>query len=402
MVRLPRGEVTRGTLKTALAILIVALLWLGPASGSATAVSVTITGPKETVFDYNTMRCNDLDYPDGVVQPFRDSIGRLQLLTHDRRMIGTDFNNLVSDCAQGPIVASPLDPNLAHFNYLNWLTSVYTENGRDVYGLIHTEWHGWEIPGACPAGAGKRRCGVTAITFAVSHDNGDTYVEPASPGNLVATAPPRPAVDDFRTGLTAHSAPIKKGNYWYILALPNANDDQETGACLLRSPDITDPSSWRAWDGASFSVRSENPYYQSLSPTRTHTCEPVDYDHIQSMTRSLTYNTYLGKYVLSGTAAKYDPSRGQLVDGFYYSLSDDLIHWSMRQLLLEIPSLGTHVCGGPDVGSYPSLIDHDSTDRNFRTGDATMYLYYIEMHFNAACQLTLDRDIVRVPIQFTQ
>ena len=31
-----------------------------------------------------------------------------------------------------------------------------------------------------------------------------------------------------------------------------------------------------------------------------------------------------------------------------------------------------------------------------------MYLYYVEMHFNAACQLTLNRDVVRFPIQFSQ
>ena len=60
-----------------------------------------------------------------------------------------------------------------------------------------------------------------------------------------------------------------------------------------------------------------------------------------------------------------------------------------------------HTCGGPDVGVYPSLIDHDSTDRNFRITDDTVYLYYTLMHYNAACMLTLDRDLVRVPVQFS-
>jgi hypothetical protein len=387
-------------LKTAPAIFVVALLWLGPASGSAAAVSVAVTGPKETVYDYDTQRCTDLDFPDGAALAFRDSIGRLQMLTANPRLVGTDFNNLTLDCHS--LMSSPLDPNPAHYDYMHWVSRVYTENGRDVYALVHTEWHGWEIPGACPAGPGKRRCGVGAVTFAVSHDNGDTYVEPAPPGNFIATAPPRPVTDDVRTGLFAPSAPIKKGNYYYAFALAVAHGEQEAGACLMRSPDLADPTSWRAWDGASFSVRFENPFYENVSPTRTHLCEPVDYDSIQSMTRSLTYNTYLGKYVLTGTAVRYDPVRSEIVDGFYFSLSDDLIHWSMRQLLLEIPSLTTHQCGGPDVGSYPSLIDHDSTDRNYRTGDATMYLYYVEMHFNAACQLTLNRDLVRVPIQFSQ
>jgi hypothetical protein len=387
-------------LKAAPAILIVVLLWLGPVSGPALAVSVTITGPKETVFDYDTMRCDDVDYPDAPVQPFRDSTGRLQLLTGTRRMVGTDFNNLTSDC-RGAVIPSPLDPNPAHYNYLRWLSAVYTENGRDIYGLVHHEWHGWELPGACPSGPGKRRCGVVGVTFAVSHDNGDSYVEPAPPDNLVATVAPRAVLDDMRTGLVGPSTPIKKGSFWYAFGLTSANADTE-GVCLMQSPDITDPASWRGWDGSSFSVRFENPYYSNVSPTRTHSCEPLDYDNIQMMMRSVTYNTYLGKYVLTGTAIKYDPARGQVVDGFYFSLSDDLIHWSMRQLLLEIPSFTTHQCGGTDPGSYPSLIDHDSTDRTFRTGDATMYLYYVESHYNAACQLTLNRDVVRLPIQFSQ
>jgi hypothetical protein len=390
-------------LKTAPAIFVVALLWLGPASGSAAAVSVTITGPKETVFDYDTMRCNDSDFPDGTVQPFRDSTGRLQALTGTRRMVGTNFNDLVSDCARGALVSSPLDPNPAHYNYLRWLSAVYTENGRDVYGLVHEEWHGWELPGACPAGPGKRRCGVVGVTFAESHDNGDTFTEPAPPDNFVATVPPRPVVDAVRPGLVGVSTPIKKGSYYYALGLTTAGPDTGgDGVCIMRSPDITDPASWREWDGASFSVRPQNPFYENIAPSRTHICEPIAYDEIQSMIRSLTYNTYLGKYVLTGTAVKYDPARSQIVYGFYFSLSDDLIHWSMRQLLLEIPSLMSHQCGGPDAGSYPSLIDHDSTDRNYRTGDATMYLYYVEMHYNDACQLTLNRDVVRVPIQFSQ
>jgi hypothetical protein len=68
---------------------------------------------------------------------------------------------------------------------------------------------------------------------------------------------------------------------------------------------------------------------------------------------------------------------------------------------MEVPSLLSHTCGGPDSGSYPSLIDHGSTDRNFRITDGTVYLYFVRIHYNAACQLTFDRDLVRVPMQFS-
>jgi hypothetical protein len=89
------------------------------------------------------------------------------------------------------------------------------------------------------------------------------------------------------------------------------------------------------------------------------------------------------------------------VFGFYYSTSDDLVHWSMRQLIMEVPSLTSHQCGGPDAVAYPSLIDQDSTDRMFRITDGTVYLYFVRLHYDAACQLTFDRDLVRVPIQFS-
>jgi hypothetical protein len=376
-----------------------AVVALGLLTGSAQAVSVTVTGPEEIAWDYETMRCADYYWPDGSTQAFKDSTGRLQLVAPFLRMTGTSFANLTTNCT--PQLSDGGDPNPAHYDYVHWLNGLYTENGLDVYALLHNEWHGWEIPGACPSAGKNRRCGVGAVTYAVSHDNGDTFVSPPPPDNFVATVPPRPVLDDPRTGLFAPSAPVKKGSYYYSFVLIGNSREQEAGACAMRSPDLTDPRSWRGWDGVSFSVRFKNPYYENASPQRTHTCEPMDYDSIQSMTRSLTYSTSLGKYVLTGSAIKFDPVQSRNVNGFYFSTSDDLIHWSMRQLLYEIPSLVTHQCGGPDAGVYPSLIDHNSTDRNYRTMDATAYLYFTRIHYDAACFADQHNDLIRVPVQFS-
>jgi hypothetical protein len=371
--------------------------------GSALGVSVAITGPEEMVYDWTTMRCQDGDIYDGPAQAIRDPTGRIQLFASNagaRRMLGPDFDHLTHECTtRFPL---PFDPNPAHYRYSNTLYGIYTENGQDVYALVHNEWHGWELPGACPAGFGKRRCGSGAVTFAVSHDAGETYVAPAPPDNLVATVPPRPVVDDTRTGLFSPTAPIKKGSYYYAMALIGGIDDQDVGVCVMRTPNIADPSSWRGWDGTSFSVRFRNNFYENVSPQRAHLCEPASYENIMQMERSITYNTYLGKYVLTGNAVKYDPALGRTVFGFYFSTSDDLVHWSMRQLIMETPSLVSHLCGGPDATSYPSLLDHDSAERNFRVTDATVYLYFVRLHYNEACQVTLDRDLVRVPLQFSQ
>jgi hypothetical protein len=388
-----------GRIRRILVLAVMVTVALGGLSGSAQAVSVTVTGPEEVAWDWDTMRCADYDWPDGPVQAFRDSLGRLQLVAPFLRMIGTSFADLTTDCS--PQLPITLDPNPAHYDYIHWLNGIYTVNGRDVYALLHNEWHGWEIPGACPSAGKGRRCGVGAVTYAVSHDNGDTWVSPAPPDNFVATVPPRPVIDDPRTGLFAPSAPVKKGSYYYTFALIGASEEQEPGACVLRSPDLTDPHSWRGWDGASFSVRFKNPYYENASPQRTHLCEPMDFDSIQAMTRSVTYNTFLGKYVLTGDAAKFDPVQSKTVHAFYFSTSDDLIHWSMRQLLYDVPTVQSHQCGGPDAGAYPALIDHDSTDRNYRTTDATAYLYFTRIHYNAACQSDQQNDLIRVPVQFS-
>ena len=388
----------RGTL----ALVAVALAGLAALCGSAQAVSAVVTGPQEVVYDYTTMRCDDIDISDGPVQAFRDSTGRIQMLTPNgqgRRLVGPDFDHLTRDCTERlPI---EWDPNPAHYNYSHMLYGLYTEDGHDVYALVHDEWHGWDIEGACPAGPGRRRCGSGGVTYAVSHDNGDTFVAPAPPDNLVATVPPRPTIDDARTGLFSPTNPIKHGNFYYSMMLIGNIGDQDVGVCAMRTRNIADPTSWRGWDGSSFGLRFVNNYYDHTDPQRVHTCEPVSFNNILSMSRSVTFNTVLNKFVLTGSSVKFDSAQNRNVYGFYYSTSDDLVHWSMRQLIMEVPSLFSHQCGGPDAFSYPSLIDHDSTERNFRVTDGTVYLYYTVMHYNAACQLTFDRDVARVPVQFS-
>ena len=77
----------RGTL----ALVAAALAGLAAFCGSAQAVSAVVTGPQEVVYDYTTMRCDDIDISDGPVQAFRDSTGRIQMLTPNgqgRRLVG--------------------------------------------------------------------------------------------------------------------------------------------------------------------------------------------------------------------------------------------------------------------------------------------------------------------------
>jgi hypothetical protein len=66
-----------------------------------------------------------------------------------------------------------------------------------------------------------------------------------------------------------------------------------------------------------------NPYTATGYNPAEHVCAPVSRDNINKMYDSLTYNTYLKKYVLISATGLWDKDRGRVVHGFYFSLSDD-------------------------------------------------------------------------------
>jgi hypothetical protein len=116
------------------------------------------------------------------------------------------------------------------------------------------------------------------------------------------------------------------------------------------------------------------------------------------MVESLTFNTHFDKFLLVGTVLERN-REGNTVSGIYYSTSDDLIDWTPRKLIVEVESTQTHRCGDPNPVAYPSVLDPDSTSRNFETTGKRAYLYLTRFNYES-CRETMDRDLVRVPIEF--
>ena len=165
----------------------------------------------------------------------------------------------------------------------------------------------------------------------------------------------------------------------------------------MRTNNLADPKSWRAWDGSSFSIRFINPYTETPAQPSAHMCKNVGGGYITGMTESLTYNTYFGKYMLVGAF-------GGVTPGFYYSLSDDLINWVPARLMLQRETAQSHVCGDPDPVRDPSLLDPTSGSRNFDTTGRDPYIYYKFMRMNSrqpGCYASADRDLIRIPLRFT-
>jgi hypothetical protein len=378
-------------------LLFVALL-LGAAGAPARATTIDIVGPEEVVFDDATMSCFHADGPDGPVRAFRDYLGRVQMWIpgSDTRMIGPDLNNLAHDCS---VVLPDLRlANPADWADADWLGGQHTVDGQTVHALIHVEYHGITHPGWC--GGAHLECLYNSITYAVSTNGGESFVRPPVPQNLVAAVPYRYVPGDGRYGYFAPSNIIERNGFYYAMILvSNPYGEQQQGVCLMRTQTLADPQSWRAWDGHGFNVRFLDPYRESPEPIRRHICQPVANKQIVGIERSLTYNTYLNEYVVTGTSNRYEPSFGRVVFGFSFSTSSDLIHWSDRKLITEIVSPQTYVCGGRFPVAYPALLDPDSTDRNFATTDRQAYMYYTE-GVRVNCQATQKRNLIRVPVEF--
>jgi hypothetical protein len=380
-------------------VLVAALLAFAFGAQSAGAASISITGPEEVVYDWTTMRCFEEDMVDGTTRAFRDALGRVQLTLGgaNTRMIGPDLDNLTHDCTV--TLTSNNSPLAWEYDGINWVGGSWTWDGQEIFRLIHTEYHGNHTPGYCQ---GEHFvCGFNTITYARSTDGGATYVRPPIPDHLVAALPYHYVPSEGRVGHFAPSNIIEKDGFLYSLVLVSAEyKRQRAGVCLMRTQDPGDPKSWRAWDGNGFHSRFVDPYRESAEPIGRHVCEPVSTDRLGQLNRSVTWNSDLNKYVALGSSNRYDPVKGEVVIGFFYSFSDDLINWTEREFLMEVETYGSWMCGDPDIRAYPALLDPDAPDRNLTITDGQAYMYYM-VHRRPNCVWTNDRDLVRVPVELT-
>jgi hypothetical protein len=360
-----------------------------------------IVGEQQVMFDWTTDRCEDQNIPDLPARAFRGADGQVQLIISDNnnfRMLGPDLNTLALDCSAVMRSQNAADPSL--FADMEWVASPYTEDGQTVYALIHNEYWGHTHAGQCPQ-QDYFPCWDNSITLGISTDGGATYAHALPPpAHLVARLPYPYEAGAGPEGARGPSNIIKgPEGYFYSFFNVSMYRTQEQRVCLMRTDDLTDPTSWRFWDGSSFAGQFVDPYLNPPANPNEHICAAMDLEGATigaTMNESITYNTYLERYVLVGLSA--DHLGGREVWGIYYSFSDDLLHWTRRKLLAEMPLPWTVANAGSDMSIlYPSLLDPDSQARNFETSGKTGYLYFTRNNHGHG---SLDRDMIRVAVEF--
>jgi hypothetical protein len=359
-----------------------------------------IVGAEEIVYDWTIHRCQQDTIPDLAVHAFRDSNGQVSLpLNHltTYRMIGLDLNSVAIDC-NAPINQSTSNADPSQYSDKEWLSGFYTEDGETIYALVHNEYQGHTHPGQCPQ-ASYFPCWSNTITLSISTDSGQTFQHASvAPSHYVAGLPYQYEAGAGPEGTRGPSNIIKgKDGYFYNFfnAIGHHSDNQ--WVCLMRTNNLSDPASWRFWDGADFSGRFIDRYQEEPAEPLNHLCTPLDQDDIgHDLANSILFNTDMDRYILVGISA--DHIGGREVWGFYYSFSHNLVDWTRRKLLIEMSLPWTVGNSGSDISHlYPSLLDPDSASLSFETVDEFAYLYFTRHNFG---QGSLDRDLIRVPVRF--
>jgi len=360
-------------------------------------------GPEEVVFQYTRDACTLGDNPDNPARFVRLGDGSLVMTASEPlswfESFGADFYSLKRSCAAA--LPSPNSPDPSTFKNRQWIFSTYYD-GSVIHALVHNEFHDPVTP-LCLVGTtppNPSACAYVSISDATSSDGGHTFVELASPLHLIAPppfqwSPPATGAPPtaFYSGYWAPTNVIHAlDGYYYamFLGIDNSNAVAKQGICTMRTATLADPSSWRAWDGSGFNAAMTDPYGAGPAPAicqRNYSLVTND---------SLTYNTYLGKYMAAG----FGDWNGQC--GFYFALSSDMVTWTTPQFVVpqHLPaptscSLQAGTLAG-DV-AYGNIVDHEDTTANFETPGRTPYLYYTR--FN---DVGPNRDIVRVPLIITQ
>lgn len=333
---------------------------------------ITVISVSSPSIVYNTGRdgCDQWDVPDMTPHAFRDPSGVIHFfatgsINHaiNREMLGADFGHLRHMCDIA--FKGSVDKNPAAYDDNGWLSVTYA-TGNTVYAVIHNEWHGNdENTTLCPSKSSS--CNETSLSAAISTDSGYHFERYPGPKGLIAAAPYPYQMRNHAFGVAGGASNIiKRGDYFYLLASEiDAVDKRYNGICVMRTNNLSDPSSWRGWDGNDYTVDFINPYRSNVDNPTAHKCIPLPDGRPFFSTGSVTWSTRRQSYIMVARVQSWDAAKYKTQAGLYLFESANLIDWSAPILLLSDAQAG-------DIPQdYPALIDPHSSDQNFSTiGDS--------------------------------
>ncbi len=345
-------------------------------------------GREITVFRWATDRCDAKDFPDVALRVLNEG-------SEDEKILASNWSNrfrkldlatmrVQPECASAFQSGRQADPSL--YNDFSWIASLASD-GKAVHALIHHEYHANEHPGKCRFKV-YEQCWYNTITYARSDDGGKSFHQSMPPRVIAASPYEQEEGQGKRRGFFNPSNIMFHQGYWWTYIYTAGWDGQRFGSCLFRSSDLSDPDSWRAYDGADFTSDFPDPY---LGRTKSDTkpCLPIFDQSVGSISK-----TSDGRFVSVFTRHETSPgSAGATRFHVDLAWSDDLIHWSAPEELTEITDVSASDCLLNARYAFPALVSIDNGV--IRQGELRGRIYLSMVRFNIEdCKLTLNRDLV--------
>ncbi|MGL5447090.1 MAG: hypothetical protein ACRDBL_07275 [Rhabdaerophilum sp.] len=377
--------------KAKCAVFALACIALAQSAQAQTRLVVTPVGPEIVLFNPAKQGCDGNDIPDMPLRAYRDGQGRVSAFAlhyENRRLSGPSIEKLSLEC---PVVfRAKRNGDPKRYDDRAWLAATFTENGIQVFGLVHHEFQADAHKGRC-AFPEYIQCWWNSVLAVVSRDGGKSFTR-QSPQVAIATPEPSETGQGRHRGFFNPSNIIKANGAYFTLIATTGWAGQASGVCLFRNDDLEKSGGWRAHDGKSFAARFPDPY--GADKPKTQTCQPVG--PFPAPVGSVTRHRGTGLWVAVYQAKKGMPD-GQggsyANSGFFASTSRDLLRWSPPHLVLETPTLYDDPCGTRVLRSYPTLIDSAATTRNFEDMGDEALLTFAEKRVDG-CRITHERRLV--------
>lgn len=349
------------------------------------------------MFQWSTDKCFDENIPDSPARAFRSLNGQVNLYaTHFKNspLVGPSLNEVHSECAVKFEAKMNAVPEM--YNARIWLQTFYSpDGGKKIYSLGSSDYHGNWFKNCGEKNRENQGCWWSAIVLAHSEDGGKTFNSAPPPHHIVAQSPYKFSKDSKGPiGFLTTSNIVKIDDYYYSIFNVAGFKEQSAGNCIARSNDLSDPGAWRFWNGKDYN-QSFNSSKQENNAEGGFSCTTLK--GFPYKVRSLLWHTSSQRYIAVFEENKVIKGDEPRVDvKFSYSWSDNLIDWHVPKEIMTLP--GKKSCKSQAMGAYPAILDSNSNDVNFGTVGNDAYLYYTRFNVKEGCKLTLDRDLVRVPI----
>ena len=194
-----------------------------------------------------------------------------------------------------------------------------------------------------------------------------------------------------------------------------------SGMCIFRTANVSDPTSWYAWDGSGYSAKMVNPY--TLNKTGgdplQHVCHVVP-QRIVSLRFSLYFSTFYQQFMVvgdcfcdmagnSGAVSPHCISEGDRTgpftqEAFCFALSEDLVTWSDLYYIMNVTSIQTWEVHHDDNTTgqwYPAFVDPSVDGYNLDQIGESAYLFFV--YFHPKVKLNgKSRDLWRAPVKFSK